>query len=544
MNNHLDALIKQVEAKLREPLASNIDKWKNHLSDLINQIAEVKLDSAAVVNGFHVVDESLDPTDWTSARCVAHTMLDASLDFVQTVRERPVWQPIPDRVRSTLERESLPQHGQSMSDVCDQILVNILPYSTGNVHPRFWAWVHGAGTIGGVIGEMMAATMNSNAGFLSHSAVLVERTVLGWMGQMFGFPADTVGGIIVSGTSMATLICMAVAHNRALANVRETGLVGGPRLVAYASSETHMCVVKALELIGVGSAALRLVPVDEQFRMNIDELKKTIREDRNNGLTPFCIVGNAGTVSTGAFDDLGQLASIARCEGVWFHVDGAFGSLIVLDPKRRSLATGLEQADSVAFDFHKWLHCSYDAGCALVRDRTELHATFSTRRHYLAATQRGCAGENPWFCELGPELSRSFRALKVWFTLKEHGLLKLGQKIADNCEQAQYLGTLLAQYSSFIRVVTPISLNVVNFRLEPDDLLHQMDSPEIIDVFNNEIAADMQESGIALPSTACIRERLYIRVAITNHRSTLTDFDIFVKAILDRCRDRLAKIKE
>ena len=240
-----------------------------------------------------------------------------------------------------------------------------------------------------------------------------------------------------------------------------------------------------------------------------------------------------GTVNTGAFDNLAQLALIARAENLWFHVDGAFGSLVVLDPKRRYLMQGVEEADSLAFDFHKWLHCPYAAGCALIRHGHELLSTFSVHQSYLANAERGCAGDKPWYCDLGFELSRPFRALKVWMTLKEHGTRKFGQKIADNCEQAQYLASLLEKHQSFIRVIRPVSLNIVNFRVELEAL------PEVVDEFNNELLADIQLSGIAVPSVTRIFGRVYIRVCIVSHRTVMEDFDIFVNNLLSLYRTRL-----
>lgn len=227
---------------------------------------------------------------------------------------------------------------------------------------------------------------------------------------------------------------------------------------------------------------------------------------------------------------------------MWFHVDGAFGSLVILDPQRRHLVQGIEHADSLAFDFHKWLHCPYDAGCVLIRDGTHLLSTFSVHQSYLVTAERGCAGDEPWYCELGTELSRPFRALKVWFTLKEHGTTKLGQKIAENCEQAQYLASLLEKYQDFIRVIRPVTLNIVNFRVEPEEL--DKSNVELIDTFNNELLADIQISGIAVASTTRIHGKLYIRVCIVSHRSILEDFDIFVNNLLKLYRIRLQNLIE
>lgn len=248
-----------------------------------------------------------------------------------------------------------------------------------------------------------------------------------------------------------------------------------------------------------------------------------------------------GTVSTGAFDDLAALSAVAKENNIWFHVDGAFGSFIVLDPKRQALINGLSEADSLAFDFHKWLHAPYAAGCVLLREISMLHATFSSSRNYLVSTKRGFAGDNPWFCEMGIELSRPCRALKVWFTLKEHGMAKLGQSVATNCDQAQYLADLLGKHD-FIRVFTPVSLNIVNFRLEPPELSQA--NPEVIDEFNDELVSDLQEQGIAVPSTTRLKERLYIRICITNHRSSLPDFDLLVKSVTSLSKSRICLINK
>jgi len=238
---------------------------------------------------------SLDPTDWPSMRAQAHKMLDVCFDFLQTARDRPVWQPLPIEVRARLLREPLPIHGKPIEEVCEDVMHDVMPYSGGNIHPRFWGWVHGSGTVGGVIAEMMTATMNSNVGLCSHSGVLIERQVIEWMRQLFKFPAETGGGVFVSGTSMAAVVCLAVARYHTLNKVRQEGLIAlGVQLVAYSSKETHVCIAKALELLGLGIQALRLVPVDPQYRMDVHMLKQMIQEDRQKGLTPFCIIGKAG----------------------------------------------------------------------------------------------------------------------------------------------------------------------------------------------------------------------------------------------------------
>lgn len=288
-------LTEQVSKKLHEPVNDNesLKQWKAEIINLIDEISQLKLSSSVTINE-KIENTSLDPTDWISARNLAHQMLDSSIESIQSIRNNPVWQPIPNEIRSTIENEVFPEHGQNLSEIYHQVFSNIVPYTRGNLHPRFWGWAMGEGTLGGILAEMLTATMNINAGGATHSAVLVERKVIQWMRQLFGFPTSENGGLVVSGTSMATVICMTTARRRYLTNVRQDGIVNGPHLIVYASTEVHMCVSKALELLGLGSKAIHSISVDENFCMNLNELKITIENDRKNGLTPFCIVGTAG----------------------------------------------------------------------------------------------------------------------------------------------------------------------------------------------------------------------------------------------------------
>jgi aromatic-L-amino-acid/L-tryptophan decarboxylase len=476
---------------------------------------------------------SLDPASWDEFRATAHQALDDALDFLETVRQRPVWQPIPQSARNALA-ESLPADGEPMEDVYRQFKELILPYSTGNTHPRFFGWVHGTGLAGGVIAEMLAAAMNANCGGRDHGAIYVERAVIEWSKSLFEFPKEA-SGLLVSGTSMANLVGLAVARNaRPLANVRTGGLKNYPRpLVAYGSAEAHDSLVKAMELLGLGANALRKIPIDEAFRMDVKALEEKIEADRSAGYEPFCVIGTAGTVNTGAVDDLDVLASLCAREGLWFHVDGAFGAMCALSGDLRPRIRGIERADSIAFDFHKWMFVQYDAGCILVR-RGDLHkAAFSTRPPYLQSLQRGLGAGEDWPCEFGPELSRGFRALKIWFAMKEHGVRKLGQAVEQNCAQAQYLAGLIARNPE-LQLLAPVGLNVVCFRFRADGL-----DAKALDKLNEDIVADLQVAGIAAPSTTRIRGCLAIRAAITNHRSRRSDFDILVDAILAAGKARL-----
>src|SRR3954471_4601764 len=309
----------------------------------------------------------LDPADWQELRTLGHRMLDEMIDHLASVRSRPAWRPVPESVRARLE-EGLPADGTPLARIYDDFRETILPFPTGNTHPRFFGWVHGSGTPSGMLAELLAAGMNANLGGRAHAPILVERQVIGWCRDLFHFPA-TSAGLLVTGTSLANLLAIAVARTDRLgAAVRRNGLRGSPRLIAYAARSAHGCIGKAFEPLGLGSDALRLVPNDGAFRIDLAALRQMIVTDRAAGATPFLVIGTAGTVDTGAIDDLASLADIAASEDLWLHVDGAFGALAMLSPQLKDRLAGIERADSLAFDFHKWAHVPYDAGCVLVRE--------------------------------------------------------------------------------------------------------------------------------------------------------------------------------
>lgn len=474
---------------------------------------------------------SLDPKDWKGFRRLAHRALDDALDFVESVRERPVWRQVPKEVRERLSGP-LPVEGASLEAVYEEFKRWIMPYATGNVHPRFFGWVHGAGQPGNIVAEMMAAAMNANCGGRDHGAIYVEREVVGWCREMFGLP-DEAGGLIVSGTSMANLVALGTARNAVGTAVRTHGVNNGPgRLLAYTSQEAHNSVRKASEILGLGASGMRAISSCKDFTIDVDALRQAIRFDRAAGAQPFCVVGTVGTVNTGAIDNLEELAQLCAEEKMWFHVDGAFGGLCVMSEKLRRRLKGIERADSIAFDFHKWAHVQYDAACVLVRKAELQRAAYSMRPAYLQHLPRGLGAGDVWPCDLGPELSRSFRALKIWFAFREHGTRKLGEAIERNCDQAQYLARRVESEPT-LELLVPCSLNIVCFRVVSPEL-----DEAALNRLNEEIVADVQESGLAAPSTSRIHGKLAIRVNITNHRTQFRDLDIFVDAVLQAARTR------
>lgn len=465
-------------------------------------------------------EDTLDPSDWQAFRLQSHQMLDDMLDYLEHLRERPVWQPIPQEVRDGF-RQTLTGAPAELGAVHDTFMKNVLPYAVGNAHPGFMGWVHGGGTPVGMLAEMLAAGLNANLGGRDQAPIEVERQVVDWVRELFGFP-ETASGLFVTGTSMANLIGVLIARTAALGSgVRQQGMAAGQHLVAYTSASAHISLSKAMDIAGIGSDALRMIPVDDDYQMDVEALERAIAADRAAGLTPFFIAGTAGSVDVGAIDPLAALADIARREGIWFHVDGAYGALGMLAADIAPRLQGIERADSIAFDFHKWGQVPYDAGFVLVRDGALHRSTFAAPAAYLKRETRGMAAGSPWPCDYGPDLSRGFRALKTWFTIKVYGAEKLGKVISNTCVLAQYMKRRI-EAEPRLELLAPVALNIVCFRYRSADA----------DRVNADIVVALQESGIAAPSTTTINGCLAIRAAIVNHRTNASDIDALIAATL------------
>jgi len=469
----------------------------------------------------------LNPENWDEYRAQAHKLLDACIDRLEHARDLP-WQPPSQDARDAL-MPPLPKAPKDTSQIIDTLVNDVMPYATGNTHPRFFGWVHGTGMASCLLAEMAASVMNSNCGGRNHGAIYVERCVLDWCKEIFDFPAGA-SGLLTVGTSQATILALVAARARVLGiDVRQKGIQDAPPLTVYCAAGTHSCVQKALQVIGHGDDALRKVPAwDLSGSIDISALRAQIKEDLDAGFVPLCVVATAGAVNTGAFDDLNAIANLCAEHGIWMHVDGAFGAWArIADAPWSDLAAGIERADSIAFDFHKWMSVQYDCGVILMRD-SELHYdSFAMRPSYLAKQASGLGGGDLWFCDFGTDLSRGFRALKVWTALQEHGLDAFSKVITQNCQQAAHMANLVEE-SEHLTLATDVISNVCTFYASPP----KVDSDQH-DAFNESIVQRLQIEGHVVFSTTKIDGRTVIRAAIVNHRTRFEDINYSIQAVLD-----------
>lgn len=472
-----------------------------------------------------IAEETLDPDNWEETRTIAHRMVDESIDYLRSVRDRPVWQAMPEEVRKSF-KSSLPKEPTDLKTVYQRFVHQVFPYPMGNIHPRFWMWYMGSSNFTGAMADFLAAIIGSNLGGGDHAASLVDLQVVDWCKQIIDFP-DSSSGTLVSGGSVANIICLAVARNlKANIDVRQHGVAAIDKpLRFYSSDQVHSCHQKGLELLGLGQHALCRIPSNDVYQVDISKLEKAIQKDRESGRNPVCVIANASSVNTGAIDDLNAIADLCQREGLWFHVDGCIGALIKIAPENRQLVSGLERADSVALDPHKWLHTPFEVGCAIVKDAQAHLNTFNLTPEYLEMTDRGLASEN-WLYNYGIQTSRGFRALKVWMSLQEHGIKKFGRLIDQNIAQARYLSKLIEAQPD-LELAARTNINIVCFRFNPGNL-----ESKFIKRINQEIMLRMQETGVAAISDTSLRGQHYLRVAITNHRTRRSDLDLLITEVM------------
>jgi len=461
-------------------------------------------------------------------------------DAVASHRERLLERPVFGKVGAgaALFDEPVPEEGHPFEEVLAFVREHVLPYPMGNSHPRFYGFINATADPVGAMADYLAATMNPNCWGGDHAAIHVEAAALRWIASMIGYPAQAEG-ILVSGGSMANFTALAAAR-RAMTpgNVREDGLAGPgrPRLTVYASDQVHHCVDKAVDLLGIGTAQLRKIPTDERFRISTAGLEKAVAEDRAARFTPAIVVGNAGTVNTGAIDPLDELADFCRREGLWFHADGAYGALASIVPELRPLFSGLDRADSLAADPHKWLYVPYEAGATFVREPGRLAATFRKFPEYLASDPESPFPGPAWFAERGVELSRGFKALKVWMGIQTHGRRAYVAQIENDVRLARFLSAEVDRRPSFERLAEPV-LSIANFRYRPAD---RSLSDEALDRVNRRIIHRLVGDGSYFLAPTILKGRTALRVSITNFRTREDDLIALLDEIERVGRELLA----
>lgn len=427
----------------------------------------------------------------------------------------------PNQVRAALGQRPLPEQGADPQVVLDDAARLLFEHSLYNGHPRFFGYITSSAAPLGALGDLLAAAVNPNCGgfSLSPMATEIERQSVRWIAELIGYPA-AADGLLVSGGNMANFVCFLAARRaRAPWNVREDGVapVGRGALRAYASSETHTWVQKACDLFGLGTNALRWIPVDGMQRMQMGALRAAIAEDRSRGGVPFLVVGSAGTISTGAVDPLREIAALCREQEIWFHADGAYGALAAALPDASPDLRALSLADSVAVDPHKWLYAPLEAGCALVREPGRLQDTFAYLPPYYRFSDLDEAPVN--FFALGPQNSRGFRALKIWLQLRQVGREGYVKMIADDVRLARRLFDRAAAHPR-LEALT-YNLSIATFRYLPEGV----SDPAEVDAFNEELLARLQKGGRAFLSNAVVDGRFALRACIVNFRTDERDVD-------------------
>jgi aromatic-L-amino-acid decarboxylase len=470
-------------------------------------------------------------------RKLGYRAVDMAASYLAELPGRPVFQRMEESERQALMNMPMPVAPLSGDQILRLLAEDILPHPMGNGHPRFFGWVNSPPAMMAVITEILAAAMNPSCAGGDHAAIYLEHCVVRWLMQLLGFPIEGSAGLLVSGGSAASLTALAAARHRALGqlgiDVRKQGVCGAhAKLRLYASTQVHSCVQQAVELLGLGSECIRWIGVDEEFRVSLDGLRQAIREDRQQGWHPFCIVASAGSVQTGAIDPLDAVAAVALESNLWLHVDGAYGAAALLDPNCKALFAGIELADSIALDPHKWLSVPVECGCVLVRDGSLLRDAFSLVPPYIRTEPGKGIGNLPWFAEYGFQQTRGFRALKLWVTLAHAGTSGLKQQIAHEIALARYLEQRIEAARDF-ELRSKGKLSIVCFRYRPQELAG---NEEALDALNKNVMERMQADGTAFVTSTTLDGRFLLRACILHYGATERDIDTMLDAVRDMAK--------
>lgn len=454
-------------------------------------------------------------------------------EYFNTIAERPVRaENYAGKTTGAIDGE-LPREGVPLERLIEECRT-IFELSRHNGHPRFFGYVASPSTPIGAYADLITGALNANITCWRSgpAGTELEQLVVRWLGALIDYDRDAKG-LLTSGGSMANMIALLVASRRSLgAEGSRKGLWNqGPPLIVYASEEAHMSIAKAADVLGLGRNHVHVVACDDRQRMRVDSLREQIENDLREGLRPCCVVASAGTVNTGVVDPLEDIASVAKQFDLWYHIDGAYGAPGVLDNRKKNLFRGLERADSVSLDPHKWLYVPVDAGCLLFRDPNPVLASFSTEDADYIKVHGHSDAEAFAFWDYGVELSRRFRALKVWLTLRYYGVNRIAEAVSHDVSLAAYLGELVSAADDF-ELLAPVELSICCFRYVPPGTRH-----EDLDRLNERIMSRVQTGGRAYVSNATVNGRFALRACITNFRTTRSDIEVTMETIRDAARE-------
>lgn len=475
--------------------------------------------------------EPYDALDWSAqeARELGAAAVEMWAELIESLPSLPIDRALREKeVRDAVELQ-VPDEPMEVEKLLTYLRSVVFEASMYPGHPGFMAYISGSGTVPGAVSDLLAAGLNQNLGAwrLSPAATEIELQLTSWLAAQFALP-ETAGGMMTSGGAMATFIALKAARdNRAGLDIREKGVAGIPRLVLYASEEVHIVIGRAADMLGLGTDAVRKIPIDDRYRLRPDLLAAAIERDLAGGLRPFAVVGSAGTVATGSIDPLEQIAEICRKYDLWFHVDGAYGAPAVLADDLRPRLLGIEMADSIAVDPHKWLYTPHSGGCVLVRDLQHLADAFAVHATYVHEDKKR-TGRGIDLAMLGPQFSRGFQALKVWLSLLAHGRAAYGKRISHDAELARYLGSLVQERDDF-ELMAPVPLSICCFRYVPRNLPADEGREEYLDMLNERIMAEVQLDGRIYYSNAVLRDRFVLRACIVNFRTEAEHIDKLVE---------------
>ncbi|HAH24073.1 MAG TPA: aspartate aminotransferase family protein [Prolixibacteraceae bacterium] len=476
---------------------------------------------------------------------IGYQLIDMISYFIETIEEKPVtWGETPSQIQAILGNGALPEAGTSASQIFSRTTELLLNHSLLNGHPKFLGYVTSSAAPIGALADLLAAAINPNVGanILSPMATAIEKQTIRWLAEFIGV-SPTYGGILVSGGNMANFNAFLAARTaKSPKRIKESGLVNSsPKMLIYASKATHTWIEKAAVLFGHGLNAIRWIPTDASNKMNTQLLIQAIDKDKKRGKKPFIVVGNAGDVSTGAVDNLSEIAAVCKTYELWFHIDGAYGMPAAVLPRLKDLFNGLEEADSIAIDPHKWLYAPLEVGCTLVKNPQHLLDTFSSHPTYYNFNNQF---EEPAlnYYEYGLQNSRGFRALKVWMALQQVGKDGYIQMINDDIELAKLLFELANRHPE-LEAVTH-NLSITTLRYIPLGYLHDHKMDEAyLNNLNEKLLNELQHGGEVFLSNALITEKYCLRACIVNFRTSKKDIEEIVEIVVHKGREMHQKLQ-